>query len=159
MIERTRNTVLQWFTLTNCLYLKPTLVKHTHCTSNHYTWHVCRVIDKSHQRLKRYRADKNSVIQCLTLSYDIDLEPTLVKHTHCTSTYHTWHLCRVICKSHQGLKLYRTDAKAWRTDWQTTELKPICLPMSCNTMQDSNHRPLMFKRKCFLLLYPLHHRW
>ena len=47
---------------------------------------------------------RNTVIQCLTLNYDYDIEPTLVKHTHCTSTHHTWHLCRSIWKSHQGFK-------------------------------------------------------
>jgi len=26
---------------------------------------------------------------CLTLNFDLDLEPTLVKHKHCTSTHHT----------------------------------------------------------------------
>jgi len=36
----------------------------------------------------------NTVIQCLTLNYDS--KPTWVKHT--------WHLCIVICKSHQGFK-------------------------------------------------------
>jgi len=29
---------------------------------------------------------QNTVIQCLTLNFDLDLEPTLIKHTHCTST-------------------------------------------------------------------------
>jgi len=45
-----------------------------------------------------------TVIQCLILNFDLDLEQTLVKHRHCTSSHHSWHLCRVICKSNQGFK-------------------------------------------------------
>jgi len=37
---------------------------------------------------------QNTVIQCLIVN--VDPEPTLVNHTHCTSTHHTWHLNRVI---------------------------------------------------------------
>jgi len=32
---------------------------------------------------------QNTVIQCLTLNLDVDLEPTLVKYTHYTSTHQT----------------------------------------------------------------------
>jgi len=53
----------------------------------------------------------NTVIQCLILNCYLDLDPTLVKHRHCTSSYHTWHLCKVICKSHQGFKRYKADTK------------------------------------------------
>jgi len=85
---------------------------------------------------------RNAVIQCLILDCDLNLEPTLVKHRHCTLSHHTWHLCKVICKSHQRFKRYRADTKAWRTDRrtegqtyrqtdrQTTELNTICLPIS-----------------------------
>jgi len=34
-----------------------------------------------------------------------------VKHTPCPSTHYNWHLCRVICESHQGFKRYRADTK------------------------------------------------
>jgi len=81
---------------------------------------------------------RNTVIQYLILNCDLDLDPTLVKQRHCTSSHHTWHLCKVICKSHQGFKRYRADTNVWRTDrrtdgrtdGQTTELKTICLPIS-----------------------------
>jgi len=76
---------------------------------------------------------RNTVIQRLIL--DCDLDPTLVKHRHCTSSHHTWHLCKVICKSYQGFKRYRADTKAWRTDRRTdgqidNRAKTICLPIS-----------------------------
>jgi len=62
---------------------------------------------------------RNTVIQCLILDCDLDLEPTLVKHKHCTLSHHTWHVCKVICKSHQGFKRYRADTKVCRTDGRT----------------------------------------
>ena len=62
---------------------------------------------------------RNTVIQCLILHCDLDLEPTLVKHRHCTSSHHTWHLYKVICQSHLGFKRYRADTKVWRTDRRT----------------------------------------
>ena len=68
-------------------------------------------------------------MQWLTLNYELDLEPSSVKHAHCTSTHHTWHLCQVIWKSDQGFKRYRVDMKAWLTIRQITELKTICLPI------------------------------
>ena len=83
---------------------------------------------------KNIERTRNTVIQCLILDCDLDLEPTLVKPRHCTLSYHTWHLCKVIWKSHQGFKRYRADTKVWRTDGrtdrQTTELKTICFPIS-----------------------------
>jgi len=115
-MERTRNTVIQCLTLN--FDLEQTLVKHTQCTLNHYTWHLCRVICKSYQGFKRYRAD-------------LELWPwpsTDLGQTYCMSTHHIWHLGRVIWKSHQGFKRYRADMKALQTDRQTTELKIICLP-------------------------------
>jgi len=45
-----------------------------------------------------------TVIQCFTLNYDLDLNI----HT-CTLNHHTWHLCRVICKSYKGFKRYTAD--------------------------------------------------
>jgi len=82
---------------------------------------------------------RNTVRQCLILDCDLDLEPTLVKHRHCTSSHHTWHVCKIICKSHQGFKnIERTRKRDGqtngqtdrRTDRQTTELKTICHPIS-----------------------------
>ena len=81
---------------------------------------------------------RNTVIQCLIVDCDLDLEPTLVKHKHCTSSHHTWQLCKIIWKSHQGFKRYIADTNVWRTDGrtdertngQTKELKTICLPIS-----------------------------
>jgi len=70
---------------------------------------------------KDIKRTPNTVIQCLILDCDLDLEPTLVKHRHCTSSHQTCHLCKVICNSHQGFKRYRADTKAWRTDRQTDE--------------------------------------
>jgi len=61
----------------------------------------------------------NTVIQCLILDCDLDLEPTLFKHRHCTTSHHTWHLCKVICTSHQGFKKYRAGTKVWQTDRRT----------------------------------------
>jgi len=115
-IERTRNTVIQCLILDCDLDLEPTLVKHSNCTSSHHTWHLCKVICKSHRGSNDIERTRNTVIQCLILNCDLDLEPTLVKHRHCTSAHLTWHLCKVICKSHQGFKRYRADTKAWRTD-------------------------------------------
>ena len=87
---------------------------------------------------------RKTIIQCLTLNYDLDLEPTLVKHTHCTLSHHTLHLCWVIWKSHQGFKTYRADTKAWRTDRQTnrqtTELKTLCLPNLINITKFNLHK-------------------
>jgi len=60
---------------------------------------------------KEIERTRNTVIQCLILNCDLDLEPTLVKHKHCTSSHHTWHLCKVICKTHQEFKRYRADMK------------------------------------------------
>ena len=54
---------------------------------------------------------RNTVIQCLTFNYDIDLEPTLVNHMQCTLTHHSWHVCRVIWKSHHDSKRYKVDTK------------------------------------------------
>ena len=103
-----------------------------HCTSFHRSRHLCRVICKSNQGFKRYRANmkySHTILDC-----DLDFEQTLVKHRHCTSSYYTWRLCKVICKSHQEFKRYRADTKVWqtdgRTDRQTMELKTICLPIT-----------------------------
>jgi len=113
-IERTRNTVIQCLILDCDLDLEATLVKHRHCTLSYYTWHLCKVICIDHQGFKRYRAD-TKYSQWLILDCDLDLEPTLVKHRHCTSYHHTWHLFKVICKSHQGFKRYRADTKYSQT--------------------------------------------
>ena len=43
-----------------------------------------------------FKMPSRVIERMLTLNYDRDLEQTFVKHTHCTSTYHTWHLCRDI---------------------------------------------------------------
>ena len=60
----------------------------------------------------------NIVIQCLTMNYDLDLQPTLAKHTHCTTTHHTWHLRRAICKF-QGFTIYRAATTDRHTDRPT----------------------------------------
>ena len=39
----------------------------------------------------------------------------MVKRTHYTSTYHTWHLCRVIWNTHKGFKIYRAATKYGHT--------------------------------------------
>ena len=54
---------------------------------------------------------RNTVIQCLILDCDIDLEQTLLKHKHCKSSHHSCHLYIVICKSHQGFNRSRADRK------------------------------------------------
>jgi len=41
---------------------------------------------------------------CLTLNYHLDLEVTLVKHAHCTTSYDTLHVDQVILKCHQPFK-------------------------------------------------------
>jgi len=71
----------------------------------------------------------NTVMQCLILVCDLDLEPTLIKHRHYTLCHHTWHLCKVICKNHQGFKRYRADTKYSHTmfnlrlwPWSWTDL-------------------------------------
>jgi len=58
----------------------------------------------------------------LTLNYDFDIEPTLIKRANCTATHHTWLLYRVICNSHQGFKRYRAT-QTWRTDRRTDRAK------------------------------------
>ena len=91
------------------LDLKVTLIKDALCTWSHCTLLLCRVISKCHQPSMSYRQTFNTVIQCLTLNNDLGIESNLVEHTHCTSTHHTWHLCRAICKFHQGFNIYRED--------------------------------------------------
>jgi len=106
---------------------------------------------------------RNTVIQCLIINCDLDLDPTLVKNRHCTLSHHTWHLCKVIWKSHQGFKIYRADTKVWRTDGQTdgrtdrqtTELKTICLPILWGRHNDHNCQ----LAKCpSLLMWPISHK-
>ena len=92
---------------TMTLTLNWPLVKHTHCTLTHHNWHLCRVISKSHQGFKRYRAD---MIVCLTLNYHLDFEVTLVKYALCTSSHTTLHLRQVISKCRQPFNSYRADA-------------------------------------------------
>ena len=97
------------FNLNYNLDLKSTLVKHTNCL---IILDICAELFENPIRGSKdiERTQKqNTVIQCLTLNYDLDLELTLVKHMYCTSTHHTWHLCRVIYESHQGFKRYRAD--------------------------------------------------
>ena len=110
-IERTWNTVIQCLIFDCDLDLEPTLVKHSHCTSSHHTGICAKLFVNPTRGLKDVDRKRNTVIQCLILDCDLDLEPTLVKHRHCTSSHHTWHLCKVICKSHQGFKRYRADTK------------------------------------------------
>jgi len=60
----------------------------------HHTWHLCRVICKSHQGFKTYRAD---TIVCLTVNYmfHLHIKVTLAKTTLFTSSHCTLHLCQV----------------------------------------------------------------
>jgi len=84
--KRTHNTAIQCLTLNYNLDHEQTLVIETQCSSTYHTWHLCNNIWKSHQRFKRYGADTKSSHTCLTLNFDLNLEPALVKHIHCTST-------------------------------------------------------------------------
>ena len=58
---------------------------------------------------------QNTVMQRLILNFDLDLQLTLVKYKHCTSSHYSWHVCKVICKYHQGFKRYRADTKCSHT--------------------------------------------
>jgi len=125
----TCNTVVQYLTLNYDLDLEPTLVKHMHCTSTLHTWYLCSNWWTAPWGSKDIYWSRNTVILCLTLNYDLDLEPTLVKHTHCTSSHHTWHLWQVIYKSYQRFKRYRADTKYSHTKfnleqwpWSSTDL-------------------------------------
>ena len=75
---------------------------------------------------------RNTDIQCLSLNFDH--EPTLVKHTHCSSTHHCRHLRRVICKFHQEFKnIKRTRKRDGQADRRTDRpsdngAKTVCLP-------------------------------
>ena len=95
---------------------------------------MSRIIGVSHQTLKRYRTDMQV---CMTFNFDLGV--TLVKYMHCTPTYHTWQLWRVICKAHQYFKRYSTDTlyshkmcklKPW--PWPWTDLGQTCLSGSCS---------------------------
>jgi len=63
-----------------------------------------------------YRQTHNTVRQCLTLNYDLDIEPTLVKHMQ--FTFIILDICAFICKSHQRIKWYKAD-------------RIVCLPLNC----------------------------
>ena len=107
VIERTRNTVLPWTITLSLNRPWPNI-----CTA--YRLIILDICAKLFENPTRGSKDnieqtQNTVIQCLTLNYDLDLEPTLVKHTHCTSSHHTWLLCQVIWKSHQGFIRYSVD--------------------------------------------------
>ena len=111
--EQAQNTVIQCLILNFefDLDLQLTLVKHRH--------YKCLIIANIRAKLfvnttrgsKDIERTRNTVIQCLLLDCDLDLGPTLVKHRNCTSSHHIWHLCKVICKSHQRFKRYRADTK------------------------------------------------
>jgi len=81
--------------------LKQTWVKHTHCTSTHYTSNLCSIICISHQGVKRYRAYKTV---SLTLKCQLNLDVTLEKNALSTLSHGTLHLCQVIPKCHQPSK-------------------------------------------------------
>jgi len=66
---------------------------------------VVQIYLKIQQGFKRYMADT----KYSHTMFNLELWPwswrsTLAKHTHCSSTHHTWHLCSVIWKSQIGLK-------------------------------------------------------
>jgi len=74
--------------------------------------YVCAVTDTNPTRgSKDTERTKNTVIQCLILNFDLDLQLTLVKHKNCISSHYSLHSCKVICKSNQGFKRYRADIK------------------------------------------------
>ena len=89
--------------------------------------------------IKDKERTENTVIQCLILNFDLDLQLTLVKHKHCTSSHYRWHSCKTVCKFHQEFKRYRADTKysqtmfylkLWPWPWpdlgQTYLCKVIC---------------------------------
>ena len=63
---------------------------------------ICAVICKSHHRFKRYRAE---MIVCLTLNYHLDLEVTFITNALCKLSHGTLHLCQVISKCTQPLRV------------------------------------------------------
>ena len=89
-----------------------------------YTWVLCNTCTDykttgqrdttqlSERKLARviynYQPGHNTMF---ILNCDLDLDPTLVKPRHCMSSHHTWHLCKVICKSHHWFKRYGGDTK------------------------------------------------
>ena len=86
---------------------------------------------------------RNTVIQCLILNCDLD--PSLVKHRHCTSSHHNWDLCKVICKSHQGFKRYRADTKYSHTIALFTVLCKPLLHWGVKNEVYSAHMPMLAK--------------
>jgi len=64
---RTQNTVIQRLILNFDLDLQLTLVKHKHCASSHYSWHLCKVICKYNLGFKIYRADTKYSLTMLNL--------------------------------------------------------------------------------------------
>jgi len=75
------------------LDLEPNLVKHKHIT---LTLIIANISGKLFVNPTRGSKDKertqNTVIQCLILNFDLDLQLTL-KHKHCTSSHYSWHSC------------------------------------------------------------------
>jgi len=60
---------------------------------------------------------QNTVIEWFILNCDLYLEQRLVKPRPCTSSHHTWHWCKVICKSHQdrfGPPFHGGDYELWK---------------------------------------------
>jgi len=105
---------------------------------------ICELFENPTWCSKDIERTRNTVTQCLTLNYDIALQPTLVKHTHCTLTHHNWHVCRVIWKFHKWFKRYIADTKKchkiislelwpwpW-TDFNESVIKFIWFKSACN---------------------------
>jgi len=68
---------------------------------------------------KRIRTS-NTFIQCLAFNFDLDVELTLVKHTHCTLTHYTFDICAdLFVNPTRVQKIYRADTIALQTDRQT----------------------------------------
>ena len=70
------------------LDLEVTLVKHTPCTSSQGTLQLYQVIKNCHQPFKSNSAETQYNHTMFNIKLNLDIEPTLVKHTHCISTHH-----------------------------------------------------------------------
>jgi len=72
-----------------------------------------------------------TVIQCLTLNYDLDREPIFVQHTNCTSTQNTKIYEELFIGYKSDVPIYIADTKRdVKTDgWTDNVAKKICLPI------------------------------
>ena len=111
--ERTQNTVTQCLILN--FYIDLNWPCSNICIVHRFIIHVADIRAKFFVNNIRGSNDiertPNTVIQCLILNCDLDIEQPLVKQRYCTSSHHSWHLCTVICKSNQEFYRYRADMK------------------------------------------------